>query len=261
MKAVCHSRPALLGTPLRQPASAARRQRSVAGRLQVQALKIKWNEQEKPSSSQDEGEGNAPETSKPGTAPATGPAPETGPTSKAAARLAAAAADDKAAEAKAAQAKGTEAKAAPAAKPAASSSNGSNDLAATVKEVAAKLGVIPSSPPASSPAQAAPAKASSAAPAAPAAPATAAAGGADGRGAQAGATGSGTAGAAPAADLATSSFRPEVSVIGAEAKLAVAAKISAARTLARKLAEEKQAALAASRLASVKAVDPDTAKQ
>ncbi|PRW39290.1 Soluble starch synthase chloroplastic amyloplastic isoform A [Chlorella sorokiniana] len=54
---------------------------------------------------------------------------------------------------------------------------------------------------------------------------------------------------------------PAAPQTGAEAKLAVAAKISAARTLARKLAEEKQAALAASRLASSKAVDPEAAKQ
>lgn len=48
---------------------------------------------------------------------------------------------------------------------------------------------------------------------------------------------------------------------GANSKLAVAAKISAARTLARKLAEEKGAAAAASQLASQRAVDPETAAE
>ena len=46
-----------------------------------------------------------------------------------------------------------------------------------------------------------------------------------------------------------------------EAKMAVAAKISAARMLARKLAEEKQAALAANRLASNRDLDPTKAKE
>lgn len=45
-----------------------------------------------------------------------------------------------------------------------------------------------------------------------------------------------------------------------KAKLAIAAKISAARTLARKLAEEKQATAAATQLASKKALDPSTAQ-
>ncbi|GAB4813944.1 hypothetical protein N2152v2_000990, partial [Parachlorella kessleri] len=47
----------------------------------------------------------------------------------------------------------------------------------------------------------------------------------------------------------------------ASAKLAVAARISAARALARKLAEEKQAAIAAARQVSQQVGDPETAKQ
>ena len=46
-----------------------------------------------------------------------------------------------------------------------------------------------------------------------------------------------------------------------QAKVAVAAKISAARTLARKLAEEKEAAAAASKLALGKIVDPEQAQR
>jgi starch synthase len=47
----------------------------------------------------------------------------------------------------------------------------------------------------------------------------------------------------------------------ARAKLAVAAKISAAKTLARKLTEEKQAAAAAAQLSSQRAVDSETAAE
>jgi starch synthase len=50
-------------------------------------------------------------------------------------------------------------------------------------------------------------------------------------------------------------------VDSAKAKLAVAAKISAAKTLARKLTEEKQAAAAAAQLSSQRAVDPAAAAE
>ena len=190
------SRAPLLGTALR-PAAAARRCRG-SGSLQVQALKIKWNQPaDKPSSSKDEEDSKgkaaaeeepaASKTSKPSEAPkAEAPA----------AAAAAAAAAPKVAAAKSAQ----------TAEPPGAKLVG-NRAAAVPKAVATAK---PSSP---------------------------------------------TGGA----DANTSLAMP--APMGAEAKLAVAAKISAARMLARKLAEEKQAALAASRLASTKAVDPDSAKQ
>lgn len=49
--------------------------------------------------------------------------------------------------------------------------------------------------------------------------------------------------------------------VSRSSRMALAAKISAARTLARKLAEEKQAAAAAVQLASQRAVDPETAAE
>lgn len=46
-----------------------------------------------------------------------------------------------------------------------------------------------------------------------------------------------------------------------DSKIALAAKISAARTLARKLADEKQAAAAAAKLSSTRALDPESAAE
>lgn len=64
--------------------------------------------------------------------------------------------------------------------------------------------------------------------------------------------------ARPQVSAAATSGRDADSV---KAKLAVAAKISAAKTLARKLTEEKQAAAAAAQLSSQRAVDPEAAAE
>jgi starch synthase len=75
--------------------------------------------------------------------------------------------------------------------------------------------------------------------------------------------------AKPTPFFSTRTVRPQVTTAAtsgkdadsAKAKLAVAAKISAAKTLARKLTEEKQAAAAAAQLSSQRAVDPAAAAE
>ncbi|KAL4419296.1 hypothetical protein ABPG77_001628 [Micractinium sp. CCAP 211/92] len=228
-------RPALLGMPLRSAGvGAARRRGGASGALRVQALKIKWNQAaEKMGSDTEESK------SKTDKAPAeegTRQAQQQEQQPKAAAAPttpAAAAAAQPKAEA-AGSAAPVAAKAAKAAAPAAAAPAATADEPATAAAAGSGGGgKAPAAPSPDKPSPQPPAKAA----VEPPPPAT------NGARASNGASGL----PSPAK--------------GAEAKLAVAAKISAARMLARKLAEEKQAALAASRLASAKAVDPEAAKQ
>lgn len=278
MQAAGSARSALLGTPLRAATPSGGRRRA-SGPLSVRALKVpppfKSGSGDDSSSSAAASKTEAPAASNGGSKTAANP-PAAKPSPPAAAPPPAAAQQQPGTAAQQAQPaaakKGGEAAAPPAAaapkkevpEPAKEQKQEKKEKEsepALIKGVMQALGLASEEPDASKKAAASSQKGGSGggstsasssggsgAQAKAAAPATKPASGGNG--------GSPPARAAPAAPAV-----PTAPQTGAEAKLAVAAKISAARTLARKLAEEKQAALAASRLASSKAVDPEAAKQ